>query len=183
MQSLVREQVAKDDPFVMMLTGWNEWIAGCFYKDNQSIFINARTNFEYVDQFNCQYSRDGEPMRNVNGEGIGDNFYYQMTDYIRRFKGIAETPVADHQSTVDIYDKTTWDKIGLCYMDSVGDTELRNSRSYDIDYGYINNTGRNDFDYAKVSQDSQYFYRILPYAEAIGLGAVLARTWMTEPIG
>lgn len=158
MQSLVREQVAKDDPFVMMLTGWNEWIAGCFYKDNQSIFINARTNFEYVDQFNCQYSRDGEPMRNVNGDGIGDNFYYQMTDYIRRFKGIAETPVADHQSTVDIYDKTTWDKIGLCYMDSVGDTELRNSRSYDIDYGYINNTGRNDFDYAKVSQDSQYFY-------------------------
>ena len=29
---------------------------------------------------------------------------------------------------------------------------------------------------SRLAQDSQYFYRILPYAEAIGLGAVLART-------
>ena len=29
---------------------------------------------------------------------------------------------------------------------------------------------------SRLAQDSQYFYRILPYAEAIGLGAGLART-------
>lgn len=158
MQTLVNENVDSDTPFVMMITGWNEWIAGCGTRTNRENFINVKTKWYYVDQFNCEYSRDGEPMRNINGEGLGDNFYYQMTDYIRKFKGVSTTAVADNQKTVDIYDRTTWDAISLTYMDQIGDAELRNTASYDIDYRYINNTGRNDFDYAKVSQDSKYLY-------------------------
>ncbi len=158
MQSLISRKVSADQPFVMMLTGWNEWIAGCVYNDSKANFINYQTKWLYVDQFNCEYSRDGEPMRNIDGEGIGDNFYYQMADYIRQFKGTVDVPNADNQSTVDIYDKNSWDKIQLKYMDNIGDAALRNTASYDIDYRYINNTGRNDLSYAKVSQDSEYLY-------------------------
>lgn len=158
MQKLIERKVSKDQPFVMMLTGWNEWIAGCYYSNSKSTFINYKTNWKYIDQFNCEYSRDGEPMRNIDGEGIGDNFYYQMSDYIRQFKGTGDVPKADNQSTVDIYDKTSWNKIQLTYTDNIGDAELRNTASYDIDYRYVNNTGRNDFSYAKVSQDSEYLY-------------------------
>ena len=155
---LVNENVSANDPFVMMITGWNEWIAGCFHSDTPQNMANTTAEFSYVDQFNCEFSRDGEPMRNQDGYGIGDNYYYQMVDYIRQFKGIGATPVADHQTSVNIYDLSSWDAIELTYMDSLYDVEHRNTVSYDEDFRYINNTGRNDFEYAKVSQDEDNLY-------------------------
>ena len=155
---LVNENIATDDPFVMMITGWNEWIAGCFHSNSDQNMANTKAKFAYVDQFNCEFSRDGEPMRNQDGYGIGDNYYYQMVDYIRQFKGIGAPPVADHQTSVNIYDISSWDQIELTYMDSLYDIEHRNTVSYDADFRYINNTGRNDFEYAKVSQDDENLY-------------------------
>ncbi|MBR5125088.1 MAG: hypothetical protein IKU90_08125, partial [Clostridia bacterium] len=92
---LAKNEIPADQPFVMMITGWNEWIAGCFRSDGQQNMANTTAGFAYVDQFNVEFSRDGEPMRNQDGYGIGDNYYYQMVDFIRRYKGIAATPVAD----------------------------------------------------------------------------------------
>ena len=158
MQALVGKNVKEEQPFVLMITGWNEWIAGCFHSDTRQNMAGTSAKFQYVDQFNCEFSRDGEPMRNQDGYGIGDNYYYQMVDQIRRYKGIPATPTADNQTTIDIYDMSSWDQISLSYMDSLYDVEHRNSISYDPHFRYINNTGRNDFDYAKVSQDSDNLY-------------------------
>ena len=155
---LVSNEIPADQPFVMMITGWNEWIAGCFHSDSKQSMANSTATFSYVDQFNCEFSRDGEPMRNQDGYGIGDNYYYQMVDYIRQFKGVNATPAADHQTSINIYDLSAWEQIEMTYMDSLYDVEHRNTVSYDADYRYINNTGRNDFDYAKVSQDEENLY-------------------------
>ena len=155
---LVDTEIAADQPFVMMITGWNEWIAGCFHSDNHQNMANSTAKFSYVDQFNAEFSRDGEPMRNRDGYGIGDNYYYQMVDYIRQYKGIAATPVADDQTSVNIYKLSDWDAIDMTYTDSLYDIEHRNTVSYDARYRYVNNTGRNDIDYAKVSQDSGNLY-------------------------
>ncbi|MBQ4112285.1 MAG: hypothetical protein IJD38_05770 [Clostridia bacterium] len=155
---LVNERVKEDQPFVMMITGWNEWIAGCFHADTDQNMAGTTAKWYYVDQFNCEFSRDGEPMRNQDGYGIGDNYYYQMVDYIRQYKGINATPAADHQTSLNIYDLSEWDAIEMAYMDSVYDIEHRNTISYDADFRYINNTGRNDFEYAKVSQDEDNLY-------------------------
>ena len=155
---LVDTHVKEDQPFVMMLTGWNEWIAGCYHSDTPQNMAGTTAKFSYVDQFNCEFSRDAEPMRNQDGYGIGDNYYYQMVDYIRQYKGIAATPAADHQTSLNIYDLSEWDAIEMTYMDSVYDVEHRNTVSYDADFRYINNTGRNDFEYAKVSQDEDNLY-------------------------
>ena len=157
-QTLIGQNVEKDQPFVLMITGWNEWIAGCFHTENRVDMAGTSAKFQYVDQFNCEFSRDGEPMRNQDGYGIGDNYYYQMVDQIRRYKGISATPTADNQTGIDIYDISSWDAVKLTYMDSLYDVEHRNTISYDPHYRYINNTGRNDFDYAKVSQDSNNLY-------------------------
>ncbi len=154
----LNKEIPADQPFVMMITGWNEWIAGCFHSDTAQNMAGTTAKFSYVDQFNCEFSRDGEPMRNQDGYGIGDNYYYQMVDYIRQYKGIAATPAADHQTTLNIYDLSEWDSIEMTYMDSVYDIEHRNTVSYDADFRYINNTGRNDIEYAKVSQDSGNLY-------------------------
>lgn len=165
--NLLERHVPQEDPFVLMITGWNEWIAGCSYRDNNEGFCNTQTKFYYVDNFNAEFSRDAEPMRNKDGYGFGDNYYYQMVDYIRKFKGIAATPVADNQTTVSIYDLSTWDKINQTYMDSLYDVELRNTVCYDADNRYINNTGRNDFEYAKVSQDDNNLYFLVKCADDI----------------
>ncbi len=155
---LVNTEVAADQPFVMMITGWNEWIAGCYRSDTPQPLANSNAIFHYVDQFNCEFSRDGEPMRNQDGYGFGDNYYYQMVDYIRQYKGIAATPAADDQTSINIYKLSDWDAIDMTYMDSLYDVEHRNTISYDSHYRYINNTGRNDFEYAKVSQDENNLY-------------------------
>ncbi len=155
---LINKELDPEDPFVLLITGWNEWIAGGFTNDAPVNLANTTCRVQYVDQFNAEFSRDGEPMRNQDGYGIGDNYYYQMVDYIRQYKGIAETPVADHQRSISIYDLSSWDEIELSYMDTLYDTELRNTRSYDNAYRYINNTGRNDLASAKVSQDENALY-------------------------
>lgn len=155
---LIEKNVPADQPFVMMITGWNEWIAGCFHSNTAQNMANSTAKFSYVDQFNVEFSRDGEPMRNQDGYGIGDNYYYQMVDFIRQYKGIAATPKADNQTTINIYDLSSWDNIEMTYMDSIYDVEHRNSISYDARYRYINNTGRNDFEYAKISQDEENLF-------------------------
>ncbi len=166
---LIDRNVSADDPFVLMITGWNEWIAGCNYTsgDATQFFCNNQTRFFYVDAFNAEFSRDAEPMRNYNGYGFGDNYYYQMVDYIRQFKGMKATPVADNQTTVSIYDLSTWDGVSQTYMDSLYDVELRNTMSYDADNRYINGTGRNDFDFAKVSQDNHNLYFLVKCTDDI----------------
>ena len=176
MQKLIGDNVEKNQPFVLMITGWNEWIAGCFHTDAPANMAGSTAEFQYVDQFNCEYSRDGEPMRNQDGYGIGDNYYYQMVDQIRRYKGIDATPVADDQTTIDIYDLSSWDGIDLAYMDSLYDIEHRNSISYDPHYRYINNTGRNDLDYAKVSQDENNLYFLIKTSSDIIIDT--DKTWM-----
>ena len=176
MQTLVKDNVADDQPFVMMITGWNEWIAGCFHSDTRNNMAGTSAKFQYVDQFNCEFSRDGEPMRNQDGYGIGDNYYYQMVDQIRRFKGIDATPVADDQTTIDIYDLSSWDGIDMTYMDSLYDVEHRNSISYDPHFRYINNSGRNDFDFAKISQDSANLYFLVKTSSDIIIDN--GSTWM-----
>ncbi len=165
--ALIDQNVPAEDPFVLMITGWNEWIAGGFTNENPVPLANTTCKVQYVDQFNAEFSRDGEPMRNQDGYGIGDNYYYQMVDYIRRYKGISETPVADHQGSINIYDLSSWDSIELTYMDNLYDTELRNTVCYDASYRYINSTGRNDFASAKVSQDEHALYFLVTTAHDI----------------
>ena len=147
------------DPTVMLITGWNEWIAGCDHNSSHKFFAQTTVKgYMYVDQFNPEFSRDAEPMRLRDGVGFGDNYYYQMCDYIRKFKGIGKTAEASGQKSIRLNDISTWDDVGPEYKDNIGDTALRNTVSYDSEYRYVNGTGRNDIDCAKVSQDSENLY-------------------------
>ena len=147
------------DPTVMLITGWNEWIAGCDHNNSNRFFAQTSVKgYMYIDQFNPEFSRDAEPMRLRDGVGFGDNYYYQMCDYIRKFKGIGKTTEASGQKSIKLSDISTWDDVGPEYKDNIGDTALRNTVSYDSEYRYINGTGRNDIDYAKVSQDTENLY-------------------------
>ncbi|MBR0158429.1 MAG: hypothetical protein IJM24_05035 [Clostridia bacterium] len=151
------EAAIKADPQVIMITGWNEWIAGNG-RGSDYIALTHIKNVCYVDEFNPEFSRDVEPMKIRDGVGFGDNFYYQMVDYIRKYKGMAPLQIASGQKTVAAGDVDAWAEIGPEFRDHIGDTEYRNTVSYDAAFRYINGTGRNDIDYAKVSQDADKLY-------------------------
>jgi len=149
------------DPKVLMITGWNEWIAHWNAEPDGVVMANAKTNYVYVDQFNPEFSRDGEPMRirRGNAHGFGDNFYYQMTDYIRKFKGINKEPKDYTKKTIDINgDISQWENVLPEFQDSIGDIAHRKHPAFDDSIIYINNSGRNDLDTAKVTQDNDNIY-------------------------
>ena len=156
------EAILHYDPNMVMITGWNEWTAGL--NQTSSGYPNFAGSkdlgFQFVDQFSPEFSRDGEPMKLRDGEavGFGDNYYYQMTGYIRQYKGIGAVSQAGGQVSIDLASNAAWENVGPVYGDNVGDVAWRHEGSYFSNLTYVQNTGRNDLVAAKVSQDADYLY-------------------------
>jgi hypothetical protein len=134
-------------PFVMV-TGWNEWIAGRWGKLDGPL--------TFVDQFNQECSRDIEPAK----VGHLDNYYWQLAANVRRYKGAPALPNATDPATISItggFD--AWQAVGPEFVDHVGETEVR---EFDGAAGlhYSNRSGRNDLQLFKVARDRKnlYFY-------------------------
>jgi hypothetical protein len=146
------ERALKLDPEFVFVTGWNEWIA---MRLNE--FNGVHEPVMFVDQFDEEHSRDIEPMRG----GHGDNYYYQMANYIRRFKGVRPLPEAGTPKTIRIDgDFADWRDVRPEYRDDRGDTMPRDHAGYERVGGYTDTTGRNDFELLKVTYDADavYFY-------------------------
>ncbi len=159
------EHAIKNDPEVIMLTGWNEWWAGRWEAGDglgQTIagtYVVSKDdplkkNY-FVDCFNPEYSRDIEPVKGL----FNDNYYYQMTQNIRQFKGTRSLQTAFGQKTIDLTaGMDQWYSVGPEYRDHVGDTAHRDFMSYVGQIHYTNTSGRNDFVSAKVSADNNDLY-------------------------
>jgi len=144
------ERALKEDPEFVFITGWNEWIAGRFDE-----FAGVKNPVMFVDEFNQEYSRDIEPM--VGGHG--DNYYYQMVSFIRRYKGVRQLPFASPMKSIDIAsDFSQWSDVGPQYRDDRGDTAHRDHVGWNSSTWYVNSTGRNDFVSMKVARDKDFVY-------------------------
>ncbi len=111
------DRAIETDPPVVLVTGWNEWIAGRW----QGI---PERPIMFVDCCNCEYSRDLEMMRG----GYFDNYFMQFISYVRKYKGFATIP-AHAEGETAVYDLPD---DGAFARDNEG-------------YGtrYVNKTGRN----------------------------------------
>jgi hypothetical protein len=148
------ERALEVDPEIIFITGWNEWIAGRFDE-----FVGVKEPVMFVDQFNQEFSRDLEPMKG----GHGDSYYYQLIDYVRKFKGAREIPKAGPEKTISVDGSfNEWLSVTPTYRDTLLDTLHRDHPGFGTgETGpYINTTGRNDIVEAKVSRDKKnlYFY-------------------------
>ena len=145
------ERALKVDPKFIFLTGWNEWFAGRFDE-----FLGIKDPVMFVDQFDQEHSRDIEPMKG----GHGDNYYYQMVSYVRRYKGARPlSPVTPAPIAIDgRFDD--WAAVAPEFRDTIGDPVHRNHPGWGKAGPYVNSTGRNDIVAAKVSWDEAnvYFY-------------------------
>ena len=137
------ERALKLNPPFVMVTGWNEWIAGRWGKPGGPIV--------FVDQFSQECSRDIEPMKG----GHGDSYYWQMVANIRRYKGAPPLPKASAPVTIRLDDGfEQWRDVAPEFRDHVGETI---PRDFDAAAGlhYANRTGRNDLLAAKVARDAR----------------------------
>ena len=173
----------EQDPGLIMLVGWNEWWAGRWEASGavgQTIANEYKvtnddkwTRHYYVDAFNPEYSRDIEPVKGV----YNDNYYYQMTQNIRDYKG-SRAPLAAFGQRPIVMDgpRSQWDIVGPEFRDYLGDTAHRDAMSYVGNLHYTNQSGRNDFTLAKVSKNgSDVFF----YAEcAADITAPSGTNWM-----
>lgn len=136
-----------DPPFVM-ITGWNEWIAGRWGEPNGPLV--------FVDQFTQEYSRDIEPANCTHA----DNFYWQMVSHIRRYKGAPAIPSPSSPRTIRI-DRafSQWKDVAPRYLDHIRETDPRDHEGAGGTH-YVNRTGRNDIVELKVARDrtNVYFY-------------------------
>ncbi len=145
------------NPKFIFVTGWNEWIAGRYaqwskYTDADCYYPGGL----FVDEYTQEYSRDCEPMRG----GHGDNYYYQLVSWVRKFKGVREPPFAEGPSRIAIDGSfDDWQGVRPEFRDSIGDTFHRDHTGYG-DQVYRNDTGRNDFVICKCAYDATnlYFY-------------------------
>ena len=143
-----------EPPFVMV-TGWNEWIAGRWQRPGQPIV--------FVDQYDQEYSRDIEPAR----VGHLDNYYWQMIANIRCYKGVPELPTAGEPKSIDLAGGFgQWKEVVPEFRDHVGETIPRDHDGV-AGLHYTNQSGRNDLVASKVTHDASAVYFYLRTAEAI----------------
>lgn len=133
----------KLDPQFVFVTGWNEWIAQRFQAPNGSVM--------FVDQFDMEHSRDIEPMKG----GFGDDYYYQLVNYARQFKGVRSIPAAGKPKTITLdAGFAQWSDVKPEYRDDIGDVSHREHPGYNNFTTYKNETGRNDIVVAKLGRDA-----------------------------
>ncbi len=134
------------DPEYIHITGWNEWVAQ---------WLNNVTDADFTDAYTQEFNRDVEPMK----DGHTDNYYYQMIDGIRRFKGALKPDDASVAKTITIDGLfSDWDDVGPDFRDARVDTTHRGSAGWGSAGPYINTTGRSDILSAKVTRESAYVY-------------------------
>jgi len=146
------------DPAFLFITGWNEWVAQRFLSDGKQDFL-GKTLPEgqtfFVDQYNQEYSRDIEPMR----DGHTDNYYYQMAANIRRFKGVRQPEAPSPPKAIAIDgDFGDWADVKPEFRDTLGDVQHRDHPGWGAAGTYVNTTGRNDFAALKVARDEEHVY-------------------------
>ena len=155
------EYALEVDPRVIFITGWNEFIANRF--DRWPEKYSTEISNAFPDEFNDEYSRDIEPAK---GE-LADNYYYQLVNLIRRYKGVRDNPAAEGAKTIDITgDFSQWKDVKPYFAAYEGNTGDRECAGYGDNY-YTEYSGRNDIIGAKVSYDSEYVYFIAECADEI----------------
>jgi len=149
------------DPEMISVTGWNEWVA-------QRQPGSKAYPISFVDCCDPNTSRDAEPMNGL----FGDNYYMQLINYIRLYKGIEPRVNVGENVTIDINgDFSQWDNAAITakYTDYPGDT-IDRTKKEGKGFGslvYTDETGRNDFVSIKTCRDAENLYFYAQCAEDI----------------
>ncbi|MBR4994575.1 MAG: hypothetical protein IKY82_00790 [Alistipes sp.] len=164
------DEALQVDPDFIYLNDWNEWTAGKYKSGfdpgghptpSLDSFLGRKNPFYFVDQYNAEYNRTIAPMKG----GYTDNYYMQMVQNIRRYKGVRPIPENKGEVKIAVDGKMAdWQQVEVVYRDTKGDTAHRDHDGYG-DLHYTDKSGRNDIVECKVACDGDNLYF---YAEVAG---------------
>ncbi len=162
------------NPEFLYINDWNEWTAGKYQPDGggKTPWLGRNNPFFFVDQYNSEFNRTVSPMKG----GYTDNYYMQMAQNIRKYKGIRPIPELKGYSKMKTDGNfEDWNSVTTEYRDTKGDVAHRDHNGYG-GLHYTNTSGRNDIVTAKVAVDKQ---NISFYAETSNnLTASTDNNWM-----
>ena len=152
------DEALSSNPQFLYLNDWNEWTAGKYHPEEGKTydFMRRRSTYRFIDQYNPEFNRCIQPMKG----GYEDNYYMQMAQNIRKYKGVRPIPELVGWNKVRIDGQfDDWKKIPSEYRDTIGDTFHRNYQGYG-GLVYMDESGRNDIVTCKVGVDKAniYFY-------------------------
>jgi hypothetical protein len=152
------DEALKQDPPFIYLNDWNELTAWKFDTGNGNTagFMDRKSSYYFVDQYNTEFNRTIEPMKG----GYTDNYYMQMAENIRRYKGARAIPVLKGYAAIKMDGQfTDWATIKTEYRDTRGDVAHRDFNGYG-GLHYTDTSGRNDIVTSKVGVNANdvYFY-------------------------
>ncbi|MCL2118312.1 MAG: hypothetical protein FWH27_07795 [Planctomycetaceae bacterium] len=156
------DEVLEGRPRFLFVNDWNEWTALKFSDPNNLAWINfmgrgkGAAAYYFVDQYNAEFNRTIQPMKG----GYTDNYYMQMAQNIRRYKGVR--PIPKHQGITPVdwnrpFD--AWETMDGEYRDTIGDVLHRDYPGYGGNH-YTDHSGRNDIATCQIAVDDEnvYFY-------------------------
>jgi len=146
------DEALKADPSFLYLNDWNEWTAGKYQPDagSTSDFMRRKNSFFFVDQYNAEFNRSIQPMKG----GYTDNYYMQMAENIRRYKGVRPLPELKGFTPIKIDGNfNDWKAIKTEYRDTKGDVAHRDYNGYG-GLHYKDTSGRNDIVTCKIGVDN-----------------------------
>jgi len=152
------DEALQGDPHFLYINDWNEWTAGKYSPDGTATtkFMRRDSRYFFVDQYNAEFNRCIQPMKG----GYTDNYYMQMAQNIRRYKGVRPIPEIVGTQRIKIDGSfSDWTNSIVEYRDTFGDTFHRDYPGYG-GLHYSNNSGRNDLLLSKVAVDAKnvFFY-------------------------
>ncbi len=158
------------DPQFLYINDWNEWTAGKYHRTDGDLsvavppeeerrkvnFLRRESDFMFIDQYNSEFNRGIHPAKGI----YVDNYYMQMAQNLRRYKGARPIPVNRGSHTITVNgDFEEWNAITVEYRDTIGDTLHRDHPGYS-GHHYTDDSGRNDIVTCKVAVDAEniFFY-------------------------
>jgi len=152
------DEALQADPQFLYINDWNEWTAGKYHPEEGKTFkfLRRDSTYRFIDQYNSEFNRCIHPMKG----GYTDNYYMQMAQNIRRYKGVRSIPQLRglREAVIDgAFDD--WAGVKVEYLDTAGDTAHRDYPGYG-GLQYTNDSGRNDIVTCKVAvgEKNVYFY-------------------------
>jgi hypothetical protein len=146
------DEALQGNPQFLYLNDWNEWTAGKYPPAGgapTTPFMRRDSTYFFVDQYNAEFNRCIQPMKG----GYTDNYYMQMAQNIRRYKGVRPSPELLGRQPIKIDGRfEDWARVGVEYRDTAGDTFHRDYAGYG-GLHYTDTSGRNDILTSKVAVD------------------------------
>lgn len=156
------DEALQVDPDFIYLNDWNEWTAGKYINGKDPSgqaemhidFLGRKDNpFYFVDQYNAEFNRTIAPMKG----GWTDNYYMQMVQNIRRYKGVAPMPVHHGYQRIKLDGKLDEWEPDSSFLDTRGDVIHRDHDGYG-NLHYTDQSGRNDIVRCLVAIDKKNIY-------------------------